>query len=152
MKSSLPTEQLTEADRQLVQAAHDLADLERPFPDRHRIATAFLTESGETFLGVCVQAEYVKPTGVCAERIALGQWATAACSSPVITIASVRKPRAVEEDQATKLAVSCGICREILTDYFPEARMVVLGDDGEMIKYRITDTLPLKYTSVTRES
>ncbi len=103
-------EALNEADFRLVDAATELVKLDRPYPDRHRIGTAMLTESGEIFLGVCVQAEYVKPTGVCAERIALGQWATAVCTSPVIAIASVRKPRISEEDQSIKLAASCGIC------------------------------------------
>jgi cytidine deaminase len=145
-------EALDGADFQLVEAATQLVQLDRPYPDRHRIGTAMLTESGETFLGVCVQAEYVKPTGVCAERIALGQWATAACTSPVIAIASVRKPRITEEDQTIKVAASCGICREILTDYWPDARMITSDSNGNLIKFRMIDTLPLKYTSVARES
>jgi cytidine deaminase len=110
------------------------------------------TESDDIFLGVCVQAEYVKPTGVCAERIALGQWATSAALSPVVAIASVRKPRLTEYDQSIKPAASCGICREILTDYWPEARMITLDDKGFLAKYRLLDTLPLKYSSIARES
>ncbi len=79
MSLSKNFETITPADQQLIDAAIGLVEQERPYPDRHRIGTAMLTESGETFLGVCIQAEFVKPTGVCAERIALGQWAMQGC-------------------------------------------------------------------------
>lgn len=147
----IPSEPLTDEDLELIASARDLVLQQQAFPDRHRIGTAMRLENGDVITGVCVQAEFMKITGVCAERIALGQWATAGMTSPVITLASVRRPRSTEEDQGVKVANSCGGCLDILTDYFPDAWMVTLTEVG-LRKVRISNMLPGKYRSVSRES
>ena len=152
MSEPLSYRPLESGDAELIQAAIDLVNQDQLFPDRHRIGSVLLTESGDLFKGVCVQAEYVKPVGVCGERIALGQWATAGCVSPVTTIASVRKPRPVEYNQEIKVAMSCGMCREILTDYFPDAEVLAPNDKLEVVRYKLVDAMPLKYRSIARES
>jgi cytidine deaminase len=152
MSFELPSRELELGDSDLIQTAIDLVNQQQLFPDRHRIGSVLLTESGEIFSGVCIQAEYVKPTGVCGERIALGRWATDGCDSLVTTIVSVRKPRPVEDDQTVKVAMSCGMCREILTDYFPEAEIIAPTREGKLARFMIVDSLPPKYQSVARES
>lgn len=147
----IPSEPLADEDLELISIARELVTQPQAFPDRHRIGTAMRLENGDVITGVCVQAEFMKITGVCAERIALGQWATAGKTSPVVTVASVRKPRSTEADQGVKVTNSCGGCLDILTDYFPDARMVTLTGTG-LRKVRLSDMLPGKYRSVSREA
>ena len=142
---------LGDADFELINSAREAVLRGQLYPERHRIGAALLTESGETFVGVSLLAEYVKSADVCAEQVALGQWATAACTSPVVTVAVMRKPRPSEADQHIKVVSSCGTCRELLSDYFPEARLIVPAEEG-LRKYTLEDLLPSKYRSTPRDA
>lgn len=134
----------TPDDEALLQAASDLIRL-RYAVGRHHIAAALRTRSGRIVTGLHLDT-YVGRASVCAEAVAVGQaMATGAGSAdPITAIVSVRHPRPTEQNQDIQVVAPCGICREMLRDFAPEAR-VLLRQDGRLQGYDPAELLPLKY-------
>jgi cytidine deaminase len=57
----------------------------------------------------------------------------------------VRHPYSDEEDRSMRVVSLCGICRELISDFGP-ACFVILEIDGELVKVKIEELIPLKYT------
>lgn len=83
---------------------------------------------------------------VCAEAVALGRAATEAGDTDVDTIVAVYHPAPGAVDQAVRVVAPCGMCRELIADYAPGARVLVPGDGGEPVARPIADLIPGKYT------
>ncbi|WP_374631484.1 cytidine deaminase [Ferrovibrio sp.] len=137
--SALPAE-----DDALLQAATDLIR-RRYAVGRHHIAAALRTRSGKIVTGLHLDT-YVGRASVCAEAVAVGQAMAdgAGAADPITAIISVRHPRPTEANQSIQVVAPCGICREMLRDFAPDAR-VILNVDGALASYGTADLLPLKY-------
>lgn len=139
-----PAEDLTPDDIALVEAAR-AAIAVRYRPDWHVVGAALRTRSGRVFVGVHLDAN-VGRIAVCAEAVALGRAATEAGDTDVDTIVAVYHPAPSAADRAIRVVAPCGMCRELIADYAPEARVLVPGDDGAPVARRVVALLPGKYT------
>ena len=134
---------LTPEDRALIAAAQQTIQ-ERYRPDWHVVGAALRTRAGRVFTGVHLEA-YVGRIAVCAEAIALGRAATEAGDTEVETIVAVSHPEPDAPDQTIRVVAPCGMCREMIADYAPTARVIVPGADGEPVVRRVSELLPGKY-------
>ena len=125
--------ELTGADRDLIEAAREIIR-RRYKPDWHRVGAALRTRSGRTFAAVHVEA-YVSRLGVCAEAIAIGMAASAG-DTEIETIVAVR--------HTGQVVSPCGMCRELISDYAPNAQVIVPGPNDHQI-VPIETLLPNKY-------
>ncbi|MCL4801405.1 MAG: cytidine deaminase [Burkholderiales bacterium] len=107
------------ADAELIAAARAVLR-ERGAPGVHFIGAALRTRSGRVFAAVNLGTN-VGRASVCAEAIALGM-AAAAGDTAV--------ERVVAVDASGAVVSPCGICREMLSDYAPDAGVIVPGADG----------------------
>jgi len=107
------------ADAGLIAAAQAIVR-ERAQPSMHFIGAALRTRSGRVCSAVNLGTN-VGRAGVCAEAVALGM-AAAAGDTDVECIVAVSASGGVVSP--------CGICREMLSDYAPQARVIVPGDAG----------------------
>ena len=110
---------LNDKDRLLTEAARGIIRLRRREP-WHRIGAALRTRSGKTFAAVHLEAR-VGRVAVCAEAIAIGM-AAAAGDTEIETIVAV--------NPEGEIVSPCGMCRELISDYAPEARVIVPGATG----------------------
>lgn len=137
----LPDSAMTALDEALVEAARAVIRA-RYKENRHHIGAAVRTASGKVYSAVHLDT-YVGRASVCAEAIALGQ-ALAQDDSPVVAVASVRHPRPSEKTREIGIVAPCGICREMISDFAPGARVVVPGPAGPECR-SVEDLLPNKY-------
>ncbi len=103
-------------------------------PDYHEIGTALITRSGQVFSAVHLEAT-VGRIAVCAEAVAIGMAATAGDTEIEMIVAVNRVGTVVSP---------CGMCRELIADYAPDAKVIVPGDTGPRL-VAISDLLPNKY-------
>jgi cytidine deaminase len=112
-----------------------LAD--RYVPGRHEVAAALRSRSGAIYVGLHVDGS-ARRTGICAEGMAIGA-AAAAGDLDIDTIVAVQyKPAGV-----FRVISPCGVCRELIHDYSPDAT-VVNYDDGQVVPTPIRELLPSK--------
>lgn len=100
----------------------------------HHIGAALRTRSGKIFSAVHLEA-HVGRIAVCAEAIALGM-AAAEGDTDIDTIVAV--------DRKGDIVSPCGMCRELISDYSPDARVIIKGTEGlEVVS--VSRLLPHKY-------
>ncbi|SRR5579871_419504 len=121
--------------RALLEAAASIIRL-RYRPGFHHVGAALRTKTGAVFSAVHLEAT-VGRIAVCAEAVALGM-AAAAGDTDVAMIVAV--------NQAGDVVAPCGMCRELISDYAPDALVIVPGPnaDGPTI-VPIGQLLPNKY-------
>ncbi len=107
------------ADLALIAAAQAILR-ERAKPAVHSIGAALRTRAGRVFTAVNLGTT-VGRSSVCAEAVALGM-AAAAGDTDVDCVVAVSESGAVVSP--------CGVCREMLSDYAPNARVIVPGERG----------------------
>ncbi|MBO9541411.1 cytidine deaminase [bacterium] len=124
---------MTSLDQELVAAARDIIG-RRQKPDWHQVGCALRTRSGRVFQAVHLEA-FVGRIAVCAEAVALGMGA-AEGDTEIEAIVAV--------NCAGDVVAPCGMCRELISDYAPDARVIVPGELGpELVS--IAALLPNKY-------
>lgn len=133
---------LSADDLALVEAARTLIR-ERYVENRHHIAAALRTRSGKIHVGLHLDT-YVGRASVCAEAVTVGT-AMAAGDRDIVAIVSVRHPRPRDPNQAIQVVSPCGICRELLTDFAPECRVIVPCNGG-LAAVAPGELLPNKYS------
>lgn len=130
---------MTDADAELLASA--LALLEQVYvPGRHEVVAAMRTADGEIHLGVHVDGS-ARRSSVCAEGVAAGAVFAhgASGSSEVVSILSVlRRP-----EGTTHVIEPCGVCAELLADYWPEAG-VWITQGADVVQVRVAALLPAK--------
>jgi cytidine deaminase len=132
------------ADQELLAAATALIT-QRYAVGRHHIAAALRTRSGKIVTGLHLDT-YVGRASVCAEAVAVGQaMAQIGTGDPITDIVSVRHPRPTEQNQKIQVVAPCGICREMLRDFAPDARVLLADESGGLKAYTPSELLPLKY-------
>ena len=120
-------------DHELVEQARELIK-KRFLEDRHHIASVLRTASGQIFEGVHIEV-YVGRMTVCGEAVAIGAAATAG-DTDIDTIVAV--------DETGRVVSPCGMCREMIVDYSPGAKVILkVGDDLKVVPAR--DLLPYPY-------
>jgi cytidine deaminase len=138
--------ELTVADRTLIAAAAD-AIKRRYRNDWQEVGAALRSRSGTIVTGVNLDA-YLGRMAVCAEAVALGKLVTDLGETGIDTIVAVRHPRPHEPDQAIRVVSPCGSCRELICDYDPDARVIIMGETGPIV-VPIGALLPNKYNRGT---
>jgi cytidine deaminase len=127
---------LCKEDLQLIEAAKSIIAL-RSKPEFHEVGAALRTRSGKIFSAVNVKAN-VGRVSVCAEAVAIGMAATAGDTDI---------ERIVAVDYNGKVISPCGMCREMISDYAPEAHVIVPGDD-ELEVLKVAELLPHKFCKI----
>lgn len=130
---ALTFKQLSPAARELIAAARQIIG-RLHFPEKHHVGAALRTRSGRVFLGVHLET-YVGRIAVCAEAIALGAAATAGDHEVDLIVAARYTGEVVSP---------CGMCREMISDFSPRARVIVPRGRGYLI-LPIRRLLPFKY-------
>jgi predicted enzyme related to lactoylglutathione lyase/cytidine deaminase len=119
----------------LIHQARSLAE-ERYVPGKHQMFCALQTESGNVFVGAHVEAGNGR-ISLCAEAVAIGAAATAGDTA-------IKEIVAVTE--SGDIVPPCGMCRELISDYAPSAR-VILQIEGETAAIPVSELLSRKYRS-----
>jgi len=121
-------------DESLLNDARKIITL-RQRQDWHHVGCAVRTRSGKVFSAVHLEA-YIGRVAICAEAIAIGMGAAAGDTDIEVIVAVNR---------AGEVVAPCGICRELISDYAPQAEVLIPGKAGPM-RAKISDLLPSKYT------
>ena len=124
---------LSNQDERLVEEARRIIAL-RKKPDWHSVGAALRTTSGLVFSAVHLEAK-VGRIAVCAEAVAIGMGA-AQGDTNIEAIVAV--------DKYGEVVAPCGMCRELISDYSPDARVIVPTQNGPMV-VPVLDLLPNKY-------
>ena len=134
-------------DLELIEAAREIIR-QRYRPEWHVVGAALRTRSGRIWTGVHLEA-YVGRIAVCAEAVALGRAITEG-DHEITTVVAVRHPGygsgygSAGEEVVPAIVAPCGMCRELISDYAPEA-IVLLGPDDQPARTAIRELLPEKY-------
>jgi len=128
-------------DKELIEAAKD-AIRRRYRQDWHTVGAAVRIISGRVYTGVHLEAN-VGRIAVCAEAIALGK-AISEGDEEIDTLVAVYHPRPVFVYQEIRVVAPCGMCRELISDYGPSAKVIVPHDDG-VATVQIAESLPGRY-------
>lgn len=119
----------------LVQKARSVAE-ERYVKGKHHMFSALQTKAGAVFTGAHVEAGNGR-ISLCAEAVAVGAAATAG-DTAIETIVAVT--------ESGDLVPPCRICREFISDYAPNAQVIVQFE-GKHVLVPISEVLPQKYWS-----
>jgi cytidine deaminase len=104
------------ADRELVEAALELLR-ERAVPGRHEVAATLRTKAGAVHRGLHVESS-IGRASICAEGAAIAA-AAAAGDTEIETIVAV-----LDTGDGWRVVTPCGLCRELISDYAPEAVVI----------------------------
>ncbi|MFL9827645.1 cytidine deaminase [Rhodoplanes sp. SY1] len=137
---------LSAQDQELIDAACE-AITRRYRNDWQEVGAALRSRTGQIITGVNLDA-YLGRMAVCAEAVALGKLVTDHGETGIDTIVAVRHPRPHEPDQTIRVVSPCGSCRELICDYDPDARVIIMGETGP-IAVPIGALLPNKYNRGT---
>ena len=137
---------LSKKDQELIEAATG-AIKKRYRNEWQEVGAALRTRDGRVITGVNIDA-YIGRIAVCAEAIAVGRAITESGDHGIEAIVAVRHPKPHEKDQRIKVVSPCGICRELICDYDPKARVIVPNGAKPKVT-TITELLPNKYNRGT---
>ena len=132
---------LIEDDEQLLAAARQViaANYER---GRHHIGAAVRMSAGRVFVGVHVEAD-VGRIAVCAEAVALAT-ALSAGARGAQTVVAVAHPHTNDTDRGLRVVAPCGMCRELISDFGPDAWVILPSAEGALGRVPVLDLLPAK--------
>jgi cytidine deaminase len=107
---------------------------------RHEVATALRTADGGIHLGIHMEGS-CRRSSICAEGMALGAALIAGPPPRVESVVSVQ----VKPAGRFRVIAPCGVCRELISDYAPEARVWLTSPaSDEILALRALDLLPEK--------
>ena len=128
------------SDQDLINAAQEIIRA-RYRPDWHAVGCALRTRSGRIHLGVNLEC-YVGRVTVCAEAVAIGRAVTDGDGAEIEAIVAVYQASA--DDPEPKVVAPFGMCREMISDYAPNARVIVPGETGPEV-VPVASLLPGRY-------
>ncbi|WP_062072959.1 cytidine deaminase [Demequina sediminicola] len=128
-------------DAQLLHAAAGLMD-EHYVMGRQEVVAAARLADGTIVTGIHVEASQGRAS-VCAES-GIASAAVIAGSAVVAIVAIVQRPGGTRH-----IIEPCGVCAELLADYWPSARVWV-GRGSEPAAVAVTDLLPFRHTRTGR--
>ena len=116
-------ELINESDRELIEMARKAIIPNYDGENfNHTVGAAVRCRNGRIYTGVNVYSIH----GACAEQVAIGAAITAAEREFEAIVA-------VEGEKGDRILPPCGNCRQILSDYAPDCRVIVMAD-GELRK------------------
>jgi len=125
---------LIKADLELIRKASEVIssnyDKENYY---HTVGAAVRCKNGRVYTGVNVYSLH----GACAEQVALG----AAISNGEREFECIV---AVRGEQGEEVLPPCGNCRQMLSDYMPNAEVIVSAKEG-LLKIKAHELLPFAY-------
>jgi len=122
-----PPPAMSARDIELLDTAQAL--LERVWVQgRHEVATALRAADGSLFTGVHVEGS-CRRSSICAEGVALGAARAGIDPSAPLQIAAVVSVQIKPAGQF-RIIAPCGVCRELLSDYSPEAIVWITSEAG----------------------
>jgi cytidine deaminase len=134
---------LTAGDEELVAAARQVIGANYEL-DRHHVGAAVRMRDGRVFVGVHVEAN-VGRIALCAEAVALGA-ALSAGARGIETIVAVAHPATHQARGEAWVVAPCGMCRELISDFGPDAWVILPSAGGSLAKVGVLDLLPAKYS------
>ncbi|MEP7243975.1 MAG: cytidine deaminase [Gammaproteobacteria bacterium] len=135
-----PPAEMSQADVQLLHLAQEL--LGRVWVHgRHEVATALRASDGGIYTGVHLEGS-CRRSSICAEGVALGTARAGIDPSLPLRIDSVVSVQIKPAGQF-RIIAPCGVCRELISDYSPDAIVWITGDNG-VEPVRALDLLPSK--------
>jgi cytidine deaminase len=127
-------------DRELLEIAQSL--LGRVWVHgRHEVATALRTVAGELYTGVHLEGS-CRRSSICAEGVALATARAGIDPGAALAIDAVVSVQIKPAGQY-RIIAPCGVCRELISDYSPDARIWITGDSG-ILALAALDLLPYK--------
>jgi cytidine deaminase len=133
--------ELSNQDHELIKEAQQIIQLRYNY-GKHHIGSAVRTKSGKIYSAVHLEA-YIGRISVCAEAIVIGK-AISEGDNEFDTIVSVRYPDPDEQNSVIKVVGPCGMCRELLSDYGHDIKVIYPKGDT-IAKCDVLDLLPYKY-------
>ena len=110
---------------------------------RHEVATALRTAGGDVFVGVHLEGS-CRRSSICAEGVALGAARAGLARGTRLLVDSVVSVQVKPADRF-RIIAPCGVCRELISDYSPGARIWLTSPaSGEIRSVRALDLLPDK--------
>jgi cytidine deaminase len=135
-----PPTAMSDEDRELLQAAQAL--LGRVWVHgRHEVATALRTVEGAVYTGVHLEGS-CRRSSICAEGVALGTARAGIAPGAPLAIQCVVSVQIKPAGQY-RIIAPCGVCRELISDYSPDARIWITADAG-VVAVAAQDLLPHK--------
>lgn len=95
---------------------------------RHEVATALRAADGSIFTGVHLEGS-CRRSSICAEGVALGAARAGLDPALPLQIAAVVSVQ-IKPAEQFRIIAPCGVCRELLSDYSPEAIVWITSDAG----------------------
>jgi cytidine deaminase len=95
---------------------------------RHEVATALRTADGAVYTGVHMEGS-CRRSSVCAEGVALGTARAGIAPGAPLEIAAVVSVQIKPAGQY-RIIAPCGVCRELISDYSPDARIWITSDSA----------------------
>jgi len=127
------------SEAQAVAAARALI-AERGREARHHVAAGIVTAAGRTVTGLNLESALGR-SSVCAEAVAVGMAAVEDARLEVVFSVAVNRRGLV--------IPPCGLCRELLTDFGPRARVAVPGG-ADYAVMTLAELLPCAYKAAER--
>jgi cytidine deaminase len=136
----IPPPEMSQADIRLLEIAQEL--LGRVWVHgRHEVATALRALDGKIYTGVHLEGS-CRRSSICAEGIALGAARAGIDPASPLTIEAIVSVQIKPADQY-RIIAPCGVCRELISDYSPDASVWMTTDVG-IQAFRALDLLPSK--------
>lgn len=136
----IPPPEMSQADIRLLEMAQEL--LGRVWVHgRHEVATALRALDGKIYTGVHLEGS-CRRSSICAEGIALGAARAGIDPASPLTIEAIVSVQIKPADQY-RIIAPCGVCRELISDYSPDASVWMTTDVG-IQAFRALDLLPAK--------
>jgi cytidine deaminase len=128
------------ADVELLRLAESL--LEKVYlHGRHEVATALRLASGEVFTGVHLEGS-CRRSSICAEGVALGAARGGLPAGAPLAVDAVVSVQ-IKPADTFRIIAPCGVCRELISDYSPDATVWLTTGDGPA-PMKALDLLPEK--------
>jgi cytidine deaminase len=111
--------------------------------DRHEVATALRTADGAIYTGVHVEGS-CRRSSICAEGVALGTARAGLAPTSALAVASVVSVQ-IKPAETFRIIAPCGVCRELVSDYSPDARIWITSPvSGTILSFAALELLPEK--------
>jgi len=135
-----PPPTMSAADVHLLELAQEL--LARVWVHgRHEVATALRTVDGGVYVGVHLEGS-CRRSSICAEGVAMGTARAGLEPGAALHIDAVVSVQIKPAGQF-RIIAPCGVCRELISDYSPDAKVWITSDAG-VHAVAAQDLLPYK--------
>ncbi len=119
--------EMSEQDVRLLEIAQEL--LSRVWVHgRHEVATALRTVDGAVYTGVHVEGS-CRRSSICAEGVAMGTARAGLQPGAPLLVDAVVSVQIKPAGQF-RIIAPCGVCRELISDYSPDARVWITDESG----------------------